>query len=101
MASFARLAARAVEIVGEAHKILDRVFVGAAGAGVTEIGEPFDLGRHVGEAMKLGGGEKPGCWDDCGRELVGGVVGRAGHLPPVFPLILLLIKSVIKSKFVP
>jgi len=43
---------------GEAHEIPHRVFVGAAGAGVTEIGEPLDLGRHVGELVKLGGGQK-------------------------------------------
>ena len=43
---------------GEAHEIPHRVFVGTPGARVGEIGEPFDLGRHVGEAMKLGGGQQ-------------------------------------------
>ena len=58
---------------GEAHEVLHRVFVGAAGVPVADVGEPFDLGRHVGEFLKLGGGQQPvgGC--DFGRELVGRV----------------------------
>ena len=72
---------------GEAHEIPDRVFVGAARAGVAEIGEPLDLGRHVGQPVELGGGQQPVGRGDLGWELVG-VIG----------LILLLIKSVIKSK---
>ena len=27
--------------------------------GVAEVGEPFDLGRHVGEPVELGGGQEP------------------------------------------
>jgi hypothetical protein len=75
---------------GEAHEIADRVFVGAASAGVTQIGESFDLGRHVGQPVKLGGGEQPvgGC--DLGRDLVWGI---RGHVD-----ILLLKKSVFNSK---
>ena len=42
---------------GEAHEVLHGVFVRAAGAGVAEIGEPLDLGRHVGEPVELGGGQ--------------------------------------------
>ena len=26
---------------------------------VADVGEPFDLGRHVGEFLKFGGGEQP------------------------------------------
>ena len=44
---------------GEAHEIPHRVFVGAAGARVAEIGEPLDLGRHVGQAV-VGVGERRG-----------------------------------------
>ena len=45
---------------GEAHEVLHRVFVGAPGVRVAEIGEPLDLGRHVGQPVKLGGGQQPG-----------------------------------------
>jgi hypothetical protein len=44
---------------GEAHEILNRVFVGAPGVGVGDVGEPFDLGRDIREALKLGGGQEP------------------------------------------
>jgi hypothetical protein len=44
---------------GEAHKITDGVFVGAAGVGVGKVLEPLDLGRHIGELLELGGGQKP------------------------------------------
>ena len=44
---------------GKAHKILHRVFVGAPRVRVREVGEPFDLGRHVGEFLELGGGQQP------------------------------------------
>ena len=44
---------------GEPHEIPDRVLVGAPGAAVADIGEPLDLGRHVGEPVKLGGGQQP------------------------------------------
>ena len=44
---------------GEAHEVLHRVFVGAAGVRVADVGEPFDLGRHVGEFLELGGGQQP------------------------------------------
>ena len=47
---------------GEPHEIPHRVFVGAPGARVAEIGEPLDLGRHVGQAVELGGGEQPVGW---------------------------------------
>ena len=67
---------------GEAHEVLHRVFVGAAGVGVAEIGEPLDLGRHVGEVLKLGGGEQPVAGGDLGRKLVGrGVVGHGSPAP--------------------
>ena len=56
-------------------KSLHRVFVGAAGVGVAEVGEPLDLGRHVGQPVKLGGGQQPIAGGDLGGELVGcGVV---------------------------
>ena len=44
---------------GKAHEVLHRVFVGASGMMVGDVGEPFDLGRHIGELVKLGGGEQP------------------------------------------
>jgi hypothetical protein len=34
---------------GKAHEVLHRVFVGAAGMMIGNVGEPFDFGRHVGE----------------------------------------------------
>jgi Phage integrase family len=43
----------------EAHKILHRVFVGAARVRVGDVGKPLDLGRHIGELVKLGGGQQP------------------------------------------
>jgi len=64
---------------GEAHEILDRVLIGAAGMGVAEVGEPFDLGRHVGELVELGGGQEPVGGRDFGRQRVGGVGGVGGH----------------------
>ena len=45
---------------GEAHEVLHRVLVSAAGVAVRDVGEPFDLGRHVGELVELGGGQQPG-----------------------------------------
>jgi hypothetical protein len=65
---------------GETDKIADRVFVDAARVGVAEIGEPLDLGRHVGEAMKLGGGEQPVGRGDRGRKLVNGHGGYPGDV---------------------
>ena len=62
---------RAID-AGEAHEILDRVFVDPARVRVAEIGEPLDLGRHVGQAVELGGGEQPGRRGDFGWEVVGG-----------------------------
>jgi hypothetical protein len=54
------------ENAGEAHEILHRIFVGPAGVPVADVGEPFDLGRHVGEFLKLGGGQEPvGRLDSC------------------------------------
>jgi hypothetical protein len=41
---------------GEAHEVADRVFVRSAGAPVADIGEPLDLGGHIREAVKRGGG---------------------------------------------
>ncbi|HUB50300.1 MAG TPA: hypothetical protein VMB73_35465 [Acetobacteraceae bacterium] len=38
---------------GEAHELAHRGLVGAAGLGVGQVGEPFDLGRHVGEAVEF------------------------------------------------
>ncbi len=37
----------------EAGKLLDIDFVGAAGFGVGDVGEPFQLGRHIGELSEL------------------------------------------------
>jgi hypothetical protein len=44
---------------GEAHEIADGVFVDASGAAVGKIGKPLELGRDLGEALKLGGREPP------------------------------------------
>ena len=44
---------------GEAHEVRHRVFVGAPRVRVGEIGEPLDLGRHVGQPVELGGGQQP------------------------------------------
>ena len=43
---------------GEGDELLDIVLIGPAGFGVGEIGEPFELGRHLGEVAELGGGER-------------------------------------------
>src|SRR5208282_2168881 len=68
----------------------------APGAGVTEIGEPLDLGRHVGQPVELGGGQKPVAGRDPGRELVCDGVPRVVQGVPR-PYFLFLIKSVIKN----
>jgi hypothetical protein len=39
-------------------QILHRVLVSAARVQVRDVGEPLDLGRHVGKLMKLGGGQE-------------------------------------------
>ncbi|MGA8727178.1 MAG: hypothetical protein WB608_00395 [Terracidiphilus sp.] len=62
----------------------DALLVGAPGAGVADIAEPFDLGRHVGEPVKLLGGQEPFAGDDFDPQRG---VGHGG--------ILILIKSVI------
>ena len=53
---------------GEAHEVTDCVFVDAAGVGIAEIGEPLDLGRHVGQSMELGGGQQPVGRNNLGRK---------------------------------
>ena len=45
---------------GEAHEVLHGVLVSSARVSVRQIGEPFDLGRHVGELLKLGRRQHPG-----------------------------------------
>lgn len=40
-------------------RILDRVLTGAPSLRIAEIGEPLDLGRHVGEPVKLAGTQQP------------------------------------------
>jgi hypothetical protein len=55
---------------GEAHEVAHRVLVGAPGARIAEIGEPLDLWRHVGQAVKLDGGQQPGGGTDFCRELL-------------------------------
>ena len=54
-------------------KSRDRVLIGPARVRVGEIGEPLDLGRHVGQPLELGGGQQPVGGSDFGWELVGGV----------------------------
>ena len=58
---------------GEPHEVADRVLVGAPGAAVGDVGKPFDLGRDLGQALKLGGGQQPLGRDDWGRQLGVGV----------------------------
>ena len=41
---------------GEAHEVLHRVLIGAPRVRIAQIGEPLDLGRHVGQPVELGGG---------------------------------------------
>ena len=67
---------------GEAHEIADRVFVGAPGAAVGDVGEPLDLGRDLGQPVKLGGGQQPLGRGDRGRQL--GVGSRVGHVHILF-----------------
>jgi hypothetical protein len=43
---------------GEGDELLDVDLVGAACFGVGEVGEPFDLGRNLGEVAELGRGER-------------------------------------------
>ena len=61
--------------------------------GSLRVGEPFDLGRDVGELVELGGGQQPGNTGRGGGELVGhsriGLGGSIGGFPPL--------KSVIKK----
>ena len=38
---------------GEAHEVLHGVFIGPARVCVGQVGEPLDLGRHVGQPVKL------------------------------------------------
>jgi hypothetical protein len=44
---------------GEAHEIVDGVFIRPAGAAVAKAGEPLDLGRDLRKALELGGGQEP------------------------------------------
>ena len=43
---------------GEAHKICDRLFIGASAARIADVGEQLDLGRHVGELVELDDGKQ-------------------------------------------
>jgi hypothetical protein len=54
---------------GELHEVTERVFIRPAGAAVADIGEPLDLRRDLGEAVKLGGGQQPLGRGDWGRQL--------------------------------
>ncbi len=42
---------------GEGEKLTDIVAVGPPGFGIGDIGEPFELGRHLGEIAELGRSE--------------------------------------------
>src|ERR1035438_8510973 len=46
---------------GKEHEVPDCVLVGTLGAGIADVLEPFGLGRHIREVLKLGGREQPGC----------------------------------------
>ena len=56
--------------------------VGAPGVRVGEIGEPLDLGWHVGEPVELGGREHAFGTRRRDRELGGGGIGGVGHGSP-------------------
>ena len=72
---------------GEAHKIPDRVFIGAARVSIGEVLEPLDLGRHIGELLELSGGQQPAAGYGLGwKLLITGDVGRVGHGCPAGPL---------------
>jgi hypothetical protein len=43
----------------ETHEVPRGVFVGPARVCVRQIGELLDLGRHIGEFLKLGRGQHP------------------------------------------
>ena len=43
---------------GEGEELLDIDFVGAAGFRIGDVGEPFELGRNVGEVAELGRRER-------------------------------------------
>jgi hypothetical protein len=43
----------------EAHEVLHGVLVSSARVCVCQVGEPFDLGRHIGQPMKLGSRQHP------------------------------------------
>ena len=43
---------------GEGHELTDIDFVGAAGFGVGDVGEPFELGRHLGQGTELYRGQR-------------------------------------------
>jgi hypothetical protein len=60
-----------------AHEVSDRVLVGTPGVKVGDIREPLDLRWHVGQAMKLGGGQQSLGRGDLGRQL--GVGWRVRH----------------------
>jgi hypothetical protein len=62
----------------EPHEIPDGVLVGAPCAGVTDIGEPLDLGRDIGKPLKPLGGKQAFARSDLGREL--GVGMWVGHV---------------------
>jgi hypothetical protein len=53
----------------EPHEIADRVLVGAPGAGVADISEPFGLRLDVLQPVKLFGGQEPFGRSDFRREL--------------------------------
>jgi hypothetical protein len=40
----------------------------APGAGIADIGEPLDLGRHLRQLMEFGGGQEAICRNDFGGE---------------------------------
>ena len=61
---------------GELHEVGDRVLVGPARVAVGEVGKPLGLGRHVGQPVKLGGGEHPVGRPGRGWQLVGHVGAR-------------------------
>jgi len=61
---------------GEGHEIPDRVFVGAPGRFVGQIGESFDFRRHVGQAQKIFGGESRRFWETV---WIGSWGGGGGH----------------------
>jgi hypothetical protein len=55
----------------EAAEVRDVELVGPASFFVGNIGEPFELGRDLGQSLELGGGQRSRCRDETCRYVDG------------------------------